>query len=125
MGFDAVWGANESDANFTANNLAAALRRRRPRAKSSASRGCRCPFALSNPVSYPLVLIVVGWAMLLFFGFGLMSKGHVMTLVALFVGACAAASAVLMILDLSIPYSGIFRASPAPLEQVLAVIGKE
>jgi hypothetical protein len=33
-------------------------------------------FALSSPVSYPLVLIVVGWGMFLFCGFGLMSKGH-------------------------------------------------
>jgi hypothetical protein len=30
-----------------------------------------------------------------------------------------------MILGLSSPYSGIFRASSAPLEQVLAVMGKE
>jgi hypothetical protein len=48
-----------------------------------------------------------------------------MSVVALFIGACAAASAVYMILDLSSPYSGLFRASSAPLEQVLAVMGKE
>jgi hypothetical protein len=30
-----------------------------------------------------------------------------------------------MVLDLSRAYSGIFRASSAPLEQVLAVMGKE
>jgi hypothetical protein len=48
-----------------------------------------------------------------------------MSVIALFVGACAAASAVLMILDLSSPYSGVFRASLEPLEQVLAVMGKE
>ena len=66
------------------------------------------------------------WAVLLFFcGFGLMSSGHAMSLVAVFAGACAAASAVYMILDLSSPYSGVFRVSPAPLQQVLAVMGKE
>jgi hypothetical protein len=27
--------------------------------------------------------------------------------------------------DLSSPYSGVFRAAPAPLQQVLAVLGKE
>ena len=48
-----------------------------------------------------------------------------MSLVAVFAGACAAASAVYMILDLSSPYSGVFRVSPAPLQQVLAVMGKE
>ena len=82
-------------------------------------------FALSNPVSYPLILMVVGWAVLLFCGFGLMSRGHAMSMVAIFVGACAAASAIYMILSLSSPYSGIFRAASAPLEQVLAVMGKE
>jgi hypothetical protein len=48
-----------------------------------------------------------------------------MSMVAVFIDACAAASAVYMILDLSSPYSGVFRASPAPLQQVLAVMGKE
>jgi hypothetical protein len=82
-------------------------------------------FALASPVSYPLILIVVAWAVLLFCGFGLMSSGHAMSMVVVFIGACAAASAVYMILDLSSPYSGAFRASPAPLQQVLAVMGKE
>jgi hypothetical protein len=41
------------------------------------------------------------------------------------VGAFAVASAVYLILDLSDPYAGAFRASPEPLEQVLAVMGKE
>ncbi len=54
-----------------------------------------------------------------------MSRGAVMSVLALAVGAAAVASAVLLILDLSNPYSGVFRASAAPLEQVLAVMGKE
>ena len=48
-----------------------------------------------------------------------------MQVVSLAVGAVAVATAVLLILDLSNPYSGVFRASAAPLEQVLAVMGKE
>jgi hypothetical protein len=82
-------------------------------------------FALTAPVSYPLLVTVVGWVFFLFCGFGLMSKGGFMPVIALAVGAIAVASAVLLILDLSNPYSGVFRASPAPLEQVLAVMGKE
>ena len=61
----------------------------------------------------------------LFFGFGLMSGPGVTPVLALAVGAIAVGSAILMILDLSNPYAGVFRASPAPLEQVLAVMGKE
>ena len=146
---DAIWRANESDANFAANNFAEALHNMRAReqaldalhpstdaqtqalavakATSEAIGQSRLQmsFALAAPVSYPLILTVVAWAVLLFCAFGLMSKGNAMSVIALFVGACAAASAVLMILDLSSPYSGIFRASSAPLEQVLAVMGKE
>jgi hypothetical protein len=146
---DAVWGANENDANFAANSFAEALHNMRAReqtldsfhpstdaqtqalatakATSEAIGQSRLQmsFALSSPVSYPLITIVVGWATFLFCGFGLMSKGNAMSVIVLLVGAFAAASAVLMILDLSSPYSGIFRASPAPLEQVLQVMGKE
>jgi hypothetical protein len=82
-------------------------------------------FALTAPISYPLLLTVVGWVFFLFCGFGLMSRGGAMSVATLAVGAIAVASAVLLILDLSNPYSGVFRASSAPLEQVLAVMGKE
>jgi hypothetical protein len=83
-------------------------------------------FALASPVSSPLILIVVvAWAVLLFCGFGLMSSGHAMSPIAVFVGVCVVASAVYTILDLSSPYSGAFRASLARLQQVLAVMGKE
>jgi hypothetical protein len=82
-------------------------------------------FALSNPVSYPLILMVVAWATCLFVGYGLMSKGNPMSIAVGALGAIAVASAFYLILDLSDPYSGSFRTSSAPLEQVLAVMGKE
>ena len=65
-------------------------------------------FALTAPVSYPLWLIVVGWVVCLFCGFGLTSRGTVTSVVALAVGAIAVASAVLLIFELSNPYSGFF-----------------
>jgi hypothetical protein len=53
-----------------------------------------------------------------------MSRVTLMSALALSFGAVAVASAVYVILDLSSPYSGIFRASPAPLEQVLAYMSR-
>jgi hypothetical protein len=50
-------------------------------------------FALHGAVSYPLLSIVIAWAIALFFGFGLMSKGNAMSVVALACGAAAVASA--------------------------------
>jgi hypothetical protein len=144
-----VWNANESDNEFAAHNFAAAIQSLRNRGEAlenlnpstdeqkqalAAAKALddgigqarlQMSFALTNAVSYPLIMIVVGWATILFCGFGLMSKGHVMSLVCVIVGAIAVASAVYMILDLSSPYSGVFRASSEPLEQVLAVMGKE
>ena len=81
-------------------------------------------FALASPVSYPLVFTVLAWAVGLFCGFGLMSRASAMTVVVLAFGALAVASVAYLILDLSSPYSGIFRTSPAPLEQVLDYMGQ-
>ncbi len=146
---DQVWGASVSDSNFAADNFASAIQNLRARDKvlaalhpstdgqkqalaeaTSASDALgqarmQMSFALSAPVSYPLVLTVVGWVICLFCGFGLTSRGTTMSVIALAVGSIAIASAVLLILDLSSPYSGVFRASSAPLEQALAVLGKE
>ena len=135
--------------NFAANNFASALENMRARDKAlaelhpttdeqkqalaaanSASDALgqarmQMSFALSAPVAYPVLLTVVGWVACLFCGFGLTARGTVTSVVALAVGSIAIASAVLLILDLSNPYSGIVRASHAPLEQALAVMGKE
>jgi hypothetical protein len=146
---DEVWGGNVSNADFAANNFAAAIRNLRARegmlaalhpatdgqtqalaaAKAtvdaiSQSR-LQMSFALTSPVSIPLVLIVVAWATCLFFGYGLTSGGGGASFLAAAIGSVAVASATYLILDLSSPYSGIFRPSSAPLEQVLAVMGKE
>jgi hypothetical protein len=146
---DQVWGANFSDTNFAANNFASAIQNMRARENllralhpstdeqkqalaAAMSAGdavsqarMQMSFALSAPVSYPLLLTVVGWVVCLFCGFGLTSRGTATSVIALAVGSIAVASAVLLILELSTPYSGVFRTSPAPLEQALAVMGKE
>ena len=82
-------------------------------------------FALSSPISYPLIIVVIGWGTVLFCGFGLMSRVNPMSIIVLAFGALAVASALYMIMDLtSSPYSGLFRTSSAPLEQVLTYMGQ-
>ncbi|HZZ24259.1 MAG TPA: hypothetical protein VFE60_17485, partial [Roseiarcus sp.] len=127
---DQIWGASESDSNFAANNFASAIQNARAREKAlealhqstddqkqalavatstadtiSQAR-MQMSFALAAPVSYPLLLIVVGWVVCLFCGFGLTARATLTSVIALAVGAVAVASAVLLILDLSSPYSG-------------------
>ena len=146
---DNVWGASEGDRNFAANNFSAAIQSQRNweallkglQPSTDAQRQAlaaatstidsinqsrlQMSFALANPISIPLVVIVVVWATLIFFGYGLLSGGNGASFVILAFGALAVASAVYLILDLSSPYAGFFRVSSAPLDQVLAVIGKE
>ena len=146
---DEVWGTHTTNATFAADNFAAAVKFMRDPEKAlghlqpatdeqrqalAAAKSTlesieqsrlQMSFALSAPISYPVLLTVVGWVFFLFCGFGLMSKVGSMPVIALAVAAIAVASAVLLILDLSNPYLGAIRASPAPLEQVLAIMGRE
>jgi hypothetical protein len=78
--------------------------------------------ALVDPINIPLLCVVVAWATCLFCGYGLMSKRHRMSYIVSAVGALAVASAIGVIVDLSDPYSGLFRVSPAPLIDVLKAV---
>jgi hypothetical protein len=77
---------------------------------------------LVSPVASSLLIIIVCWALFLFCGFGVLSGANHTTIVALGLGAFAIATAVFLILDMSEPYSGVFRVSPAALEQAIEVI---
>ena len=74
---------------------------------------------LANPFSKPLLIVVVFWSFFLFCGFGLMSCLNATTLGALAFGAFAVGSGIFLILELSQPYTGLFRISPAALEQTI------
>jgi hypothetical protein len=139
---DQMWGAH-NDSDFVSRNLQAAIDNLRtgqdyldslhPSTESQkqalaaanqahASVGqvrLQMALALTDPVSYPLLTIVTGWAVFLFCGFGLMSRTNSMAFAALGVGAAAVATAVYLIVDLSEPYSGLFRTSSAPIEKVM------
>jgi hypothetical protein len=146
---DQIWASKVADKTFVADSFAAAIQNLREPEKALShlepstdeqrqllatakatveaigQARLQMAFALSSPVSYPVLFTVVGWVFFLFCGFGLTSKGTVMSVAALALGAVAVGTAILMILDLSYPYGGAFRVSPAPLEQVLAVMGNE
>ncbi len=79
---------------------------------------------LASPISWPLVVIVVSWALILFCGFGLLSRITGTTLAALGFGAFAVGSALFMVLELSHPFSGVFRVPSAAVDQMLELIGR-
>jgi len=77
---------------------------------------------LNDPVSYPLLALVMTWAMALFFGYGFLSKATPTAFAMAAVGALAIASAIYAIDDLSSPYTGMFQISPQPIRDVLTVV---
>ena len=79
---------------------------------------------LANPFSKPLLFVVVFWSFFLFCGFGLLSKLNATTIGALAFGALAVGTAIFLILELSQPYTGLFKISPAALEQTIDTIDK-
>ena len=79
---------------------------------------------LSSPVAWPLIISVLGWSMFLFCGFGVLSGVNPTTVVALGLGAVSVASAMFLVLDLSQPYSGLFRVPATALQQTIEAIDK-
>jgi len=78
---------------------------------------------LASPVSWPLIAIVISWAVILFFGFGVLSRMNATTLVALALGAFAVGSALFLILELNQPFTGIFRVPSGAFDQMLGSLG--
>lgn len=79
---------------------------------------------LASAISWPLVVIVVSWALILFCGFGLLSRINGTSLAALGFGAFAVGSALFLILELSHPFNGIFRMPSGAFDQMLAALNK-
>ena len=75
---------------------------------------------LASPVSWPLLIIVVSWAMLLFCGFGVLSRLNSTNVVALAFGAFAVCSAVFLILERRRPTACRPGAS---VEQTIRAVG--
>jgi len=69
-----------------------------------------------------LLLVVLGWSCLLFFGFGLLAEINILTGVVVALGAVAVASAILVILELRDPYSGLFRMPDWELEMLIKTL---
>lgn len=78
---------------------------------------------LAGGISWPMVAIVVCWSLLLFCGYGLVSPLNATVVTTLALGAIAVASAILLIIELSQPYSGLFRIPPGAMMETIEALG--
>ncbi len=77
-------------------------------------------------ISPPLLVVVVAWFTLIFFGFGILAPPRNGTVVmALLLCALSVAGAIFIILEMDEPLSGMVRISEVPMRKGLAIIGKE
>jgi hypothetical protein len=79
---------------------------------------------LANPFPRYVLVVVICWASALFLGNGLVATPNAITVLAHLAGAIAIASAIFLILELSSPYTGLIRLSPAGLDRLLEVLGQ-
>jgi hypothetical protein len=75
-------------------------------------------------LSWPFLVILVFWVVMLFVGFGFLTRSNAAVLVALFVGAVSVAGAIFLILEMNRPYSGLMKISSAPIRSALAAISQ-
>jgi hypothetical protein len=75
-------------------------------------------------VSKPLLVGLVFWLSMLFFSFGLFAPRNATVIAALFVAGLSVSGAILLILEMYSPYSGLIQISSAPLRFALAHLGQ-
>ena len=79
---------------------------------------------LASTVAPPLLLIIGFWSVLLFLGYGLLSRVNAMTIAVLGFGALSVAGAIFLIIELHRPYSGLIHVPPAALEEAINTMRK-
>jgi hypothetical protein len=78
----------------------------------------------SSSISMPLLVVLVFWLTIIFLSFGLFAPANGTVFAGLFVSALSASAAILLILELYTPYSGLIQLSSAPLSNALTQLGK-
>jgi hypothetical protein len=78
----------------------------------------------STTVLRPLLFVMILWLTGIFVSWGLFSPSNATTVTTFFVAAFCSAAAILLILALYSPYSGLVRVSSAPLRLAYESLGR-
>ncbi len=74
-------------------------------------------------LAWPFFVVLIFWLIVLFLGFGFLTRPNATVMLALFVGATSVAGAIFLILEMDRPYSGLMQVSSAPVRGALGPIG--
>lgn len=75
-------------------------------------------------IPFALLVVLVTWLSVIFAAFGLFAPRNGLVLSALFVCSLSAAGAVLLILEMNSPFTGIMNISSAPMRETLSHLGE-
>jgi hypothetical protein len=78
-----------------------------------------------SSVSKPLLVALVIWLVVIFFGFSLLAPANATSTLALIAGAFSVACAVFIILELDYPFAGLVRVPSDPMIKTLAHLTKD
>ncbi|HEY7001697.1 MAG TPA: hypothetical protein VH330_08135 [Candidatus Udaeobacter sp.] len=70
-------------------------------------------------ISTPMLIILVSWLVIIFFGFSVLAPPNPTVIFALMVSAFAVSGAIFLILELDQPFSGVLRSSSEPMLNAL------
>ena len=73
-----------------------------------------------HEIPRPFLFVLVFWLTVLFISFGVFAPRNAMVVAALFVCAVCLSSAIILIVDMDEPFSGIIAISPEPMQHALA-----
>jgi hypothetical protein len=79
---------------------------------------------MASPIAWPLIVVVVTWAMLLFAGYGVLAHLNSTAVIATLIGAFTVGSAVFIIIDLNHPFTGAFRIPGSAMRQTLDALAR-
>jgi hypothetical protein len=75
-------------------------------------------------ISKPMLIILVSWLVVIFFGFSLLAPPNATTTLALIASAFSVACAIFLILELDQPFGGLIQIPSEPLTNVLSHLEK-
>ena len=79
---------------------------------------------MSTSISMPLLVVLVFWLTTIFISFGLFAPANATVFTGLLVAALSVSAAILLIMELYTPYSGLIQISSAPLRDALTQLGR-